>query len=309
MTFPVDRLRRQLFEARSGDRVRQRGPKLEAVDRVLVMGQHQRWHVYGRCVVEIRDRSIARQALQARHGVAGAPLCDLPAQGLSGIRGACGDGTVGVGHLEALQRPSHPIVHACALIQGTQQLGDVGVHRHVAVRHRAIEPGRAREYQPGDALGIPYRDVERDAGAHGDAADDGAGDTKVIQQRDEVVAKRVEGQVRGIGERERLSVRAGVKGQQAHTVGWAEQPSGLAHVPAEAVLEDERDTRPDVEVVEADRSYATDRHGLISMSVCCPVVRSMLAHVACRKASDASTSVSARPCMIKGAGTWRRSAR
>src|SRR5262249_47436925 len=103
----------------------------------------------------------------------------------------------------------------------------------------------------------------------------------------------------------RPPVGAGVEAKEADALRRTEQARGLAHVPAEPVLKDERRTLPDVEVMEGNDIAFEAGHQRTSAGVC----RRTAASAPLRNASAPTPSASASPCTISGTGTWRRSVR
>src|SRR6516164_11102710 len=139
---------------------------------------------------------------------------------------------------------------------------------------------------------MAHRDVERHARPHRDAADDGACHAQVVEPGDEVVAEGVEAQGGRVAQRLRLPVGTGVETEQADALRRAKQARGLADVPTDPVLKDERHPLPDVEVMEDDAVALEAGHQRTSARAACGTAASAPR----RNASVPSTSVSASPC-------------
>src|SRR5262249_33541469 len=98
---------------------------------------------------------------------------------------------------------------------------------------------------------------------------------------------------------------AGVEAEQAGAVRRAKQARGLAHVAAEPMLKDERNTLADVEGMEGDAVALEAGHQRTPAAA----AGCVSASATWRHARVLPTSASASPCTISGTGTWRRRVR
>ena len=249
-----------------------------------MVAQHEGRDANPAPLLPIVRRRVVGDPLEPRHAFLGAGLLELEDQRL----GAVGRLAEHVEVLGGLPEPLEPLPGA--MLQ--DELGDVGEDPRV-LGERAVEPGRPREDQAEDPVGITEADVQRDRRAHRDAADDGAGQAEVIHQRDQVVGGRGERDLLRVAQRAGLSVPARVETDQAEARRRREEAERLGHVAAEPVLEEQGNPAADVPVVEIQAVVGEVGHQLGPRGEEC-------ISFSRRKATLDATCVSARPCRISG---------
>jgi hypothetical protein len=204
---------------------------VEGVNGIKVVGEDEGGDVNLVESGEVFDGGIVAEALEVGGHFAGAWVVKLVAEG---------DGGVGEFALEFGEfGRGLEVAKAFRGADGDEEVADEAEHFFVEGAG-VVEPGGAGENQAGEAFGKAGGEVYGNGGAHGDAANDGAVDSEMVEEGEQIVGVCFEADLFG-GAELRCAVAAGVEADEADAFRWFEEAKGLGHVGAEAVLKNERE--------------------------------------------------------------------